>query len=125
MIQKIVLFTTLFLSTFAFSQQSIEVLTPKQASGLKQGDFVYTNASVAAKLQIESETTILVDFALTDLSTELDSVVVSSAEDHVKMEMLSPFLIKNINESNDFTITALTPRCLGSIAACSREEPSP
>jgi uncharacterized membrane protein len=73
-------------------------------SKLAPGTFSYFNASGQSDLTIEKETDIFVDFALVDMPSELDSVVVKVGSNSVVYPTLKPFMLRNVNSSSEFSI---------------------
>lgn len=92
----------------AQSQTSnIELMDSASIKKLEVGSFTYFNASVNKELIIEEKSTIFVDFAMIDLDTSIDSVVIKVDEHSQTLESLEPFMLRNVDQrKTEILITA-------------------
>jgi len=96
----------LIFGTTQAQMPKIEWMDSTAVSKLEPGTFSYFNASAQSDLTIEQETDIFVDFALVDLPKMADSVVVKVGSDSKSFSSLSPFMMRNVASSSEFSIQA-------------------
>jgi uncharacterized membrane protein len=75
-------------------------------SKLEPGAFMYFNGSAQTDIHLESKTDIFVDFAMVDMSSKIDEVQLIIDSDTIIHSSLQPFILKGIESSGQYSITA-------------------
>ncbi|MFA7274701.1 MAG: DUF819 family protein [Crocinitomicaceae bacterium] len=101
------LFISLMTAGMASAQMpKINWLDSSAVAKLEPGTFTYFNASAQSTITIEKSTDIFIDFAVMDVPSPIDSLVVNVGSNSTTFDRLQPFLLRNINSTQEFKIKA-------------------
>jgi uncharacterized membrane protein len=95
--KKIFLFFVLICVAQTVSAQNIKWLDSTDVNKLE--DFNYLNLSVDESIEIEEESTILVDFSMQDAEADYDSIQVLFGEERLTSNSVRPLLINSVDST--------------------------
>lgn len=106
--KQFILFFSILVLAITTNAQSAKIkwMDSTAVQKLEAGSFTYLNASVESNIVIENKTDIFVDFALMDFPKEADSIVVNRDSKTVNVSSLKPFMLMNVDASEEVGIVA-------------------
>lgn len=100
------LFGLILVGTVQAQAPKVQWMDSVAVSKLEPGTFQYFNGSAQKDIHIESKTDIFVDFAMVDMSSKIDAVQLIIDSDTILHSALQPFMLKGIESSGQYSITA-------------------
>ncbi|TNE74423.1 MAG: hypothetical protein EP333_05635, partial [Bacteroidetes bacterium] len=91
------------ISIFSFAQTAT-ILDSTEVEQLEE--FVYSNISVEHSIELEETADLLIDFALSDVVKEVDSVVLNLGDHSLVFDHFGPILIRDVNSAIDLSVSA-------------------
>lgn len=106
--KQFILFFSILVLAISTNAQSAKInwMDSTAVQKLEAGSFTYLNASVESNVVIENKTNIFVDFALMDFPKDTDSIVVNRDSKSVNVSSLQPFMLLNVDASEEVGIVA-------------------
>lgn len=96
----------IFLLGTVYSQTpTVEWMDSTDVSKLQADSFEYFNASAQTSLHLETRTNVFVDFAMADISNDIDSIDLVIGSDTIKSNSLRPFMLKGVKSGGEYSIT--------------------
>lgn len=96
----------IFLFGTVYSQTpTVEWMDSTDVSKLQADSFEYFNASAQTSLHLETRTNVFVDFAMADISNDIDSIDLVIGSDTIKSNFLRPFMLKGVKSGGEYSIT--------------------
>lgn len=91
--------------SFIASSQKIEMMDQQKMEKLEAGSFEHVIMGHTDELVIEKKSDVLIDFVTIDVPKNYDSTVIALGDDTVRLEVLTPFMVRGIDASKQLDIT--------------------
>ncbi len=91
------------ISIFSFAQTAT-ILDSTEVEQLQE--FVYSNISVEHSIELDETADLLIDFALSDVVKEVDSVVLNLGDNSLVFDHFGPILIRDVNSAIALSVSA-------------------